>query len=146
MYLPSNTDTERQINKILLKCCSRNAKHSPPCCWWNDVPYLQFWYCIYPYAAHLKCPKQMNESANHEKTRLLANYFHSSKEESQRPDEIGNSLVPSIYHLFITFCTILQDKHREVLLWHLWGGQNTKSHSLLLWCPQIVLLEDTLVH
>lgn len=44
-----------------------------------------------------------NKSVNHEKiTRLLANDFHSSKKESQRLPEIGNSLLLS-GTLFITF-------------------------------------------
>lgn len=65
---------------------------------------------MYPYAAHLKYMKQTNESANHEKTMLLENYFHSSKDESQRLHGITNLVLLS-NALFITVCTELQDKH-----------------------------------
>lgn len=65
---------------------------------------------MYPYAAHLKYMKQTNEPASHEKTMLLANYFHSSKEENQRLDGITNLVLLS-NALLVTFGTELQDKH-----------------------------------
>lgn len=53
-----------------------------------------------------------NKSVNHEKiTRLLANDFHSSKKDSKRLPEIGNSVLFS-GTLFITFGTELQAEQR----------------------------------
>lgn len=67
-----------------------------------------------------------NKSVNHEKiTRLLANDFHSSKKDSKRLPEIGNSVLFS-GTLFITFGTELQAEHREALFWHLLGDRSWK--------------------